>query len=109
MLDNILGLATGASITDLGVLAAITTIIVQVLKQFIPKKFPTKALTIIVSMVLSFIASFICYGFVVKTFLIGLIIGFLTAFVAMNGFDSLKSIWDRFNPSNDTQENGGEG
>ena len=112
MLENILGLTTGASITDLGILAAITTIIVEVLKQFVPKTFPTKALTVIVSMVISFAASFICYGLIVKTIIVGVIIGFLTAFVAMNGFDSMKSIWDRFNPKTEEveiNEDGGEG
>lgn len=118
MLDNILGITTGASLTDLGILAAITTVVVQVLKQIVSKDFPTKALTVIVSMVLSFSASLVCYGYTLKTLLVGVVIGFLTAFVAMNGFDSLKSIWDRFNPNKpeeievDTEEpseDGGEG
>jgi hypothetical protein len=32
MLEQILGMTTGATLTDLGILAAITSIIVQVLK-----------------------------------------------------------------------------
>lgn len=96
MFERFLGLTTGASLTDLGILAALTTVVVEVLKQIVPKNFPTKFLTIIVSLFISFTSTFTCYGITVKNGFSGLIIGFITAFVAMNGFDSLKSIWDRF-------------
>ena len=108
MFERILGLTTGASLTDLGILATITSVVVQVLKQIIPKSFPTKCLTIIVSIVVSFIAAFVCYDFTIKTAFVSLIIGFITAFVSMNGFDSLKSIWDRFNPKEEEVECEGE-
>ena len=111
MLENILGLATGATLTDLGALAAITSIIVQVLKQILPKSFPTKALTIIVAVVVSIVAALLCYGVILKAFGVGILLGFVTAFVAMNGFDSLKSIWERFtNPKiEEVEEESGEG
>lgn len=108
MLEQILGLTTGATLTDLGVLAAITSIIVQVLKQVLPKSFPTKALTLIVGVLVCMIASFICYGFILKAVGIGIIVGFITAFIAMNGFDSLKDIWNRFQ-INKEEDSGGEG
>lgn len=107
MLEQILGLTTGATLTDLGVLAAITTVVVQVLKQVLPKSFPTKALTIITGIIISLTAALICYGFALKSIGIGIIIGFITAFVAMNGFDSLRDIWSRFTIKE--EDSGGEG
>lgn len=96
MLENILGLSVGISLTDLGALAALTTVIVQVLKQILPKKFPTKVLTIIVSLILSLAAALICFDAILKAVGIGILTGFIVAFVSMNGFDSLKEIWNRF-------------
>ena len=96
MVEKILGIATGVSLTDLGALAAVTAIIVEVLKKILPQSFPTKALTIIVSILVTLGASFICYGVTLKIGAAALVGGFVVAFVAMNGFDSLKSIWDRF-------------
>lgn len=96
MLDKLLGIATGASLADLGALAAITAIIVEVLKKILPQSFPTQALTIIVSIIVTFAASILCYGFTLKIAGLGIIGGFVVAFVAMNGFDSLRNIWLRF-------------
>jgi hypothetical protein len=52
----------------------------------------------------------ICYGVVLKAIIIGVVVGFVTSFIAMNGFDSLKDIWKRFqvNEEADSDE-GGEG
>jgi hypothetical protein len=36
MVEKILGIATGVSLTDLGALAAVTAIIVEVLKKILP-------------------------------------------------------------------------
>lgn len=108
MLEKILNLTTGATLTDLGVLAAITSIIVQVLKQILPKSFPTKALTIIIGVIVGLTTAFIYYGFIFKALVIGVAIGNVTAFVAMNGFDSFKEIWNRFQV-NDKNDNDGEG
>lgn len=96
MLDKILGIATGASLADLGALTAITAIIVEVLKKILPKSFPTQALTIIVAIIVTLAASMICYGVTLKIIGAGIVGGFVVAFVAMNGFDSLKNIWNRF-------------
>lgn len=96
MLDKLFGIATGASLTDLGALAAITAIIVEVLKKILPQSFPTQALTIIVSIIVTLVASMICYGVTFKIVGAGIIGGFVVAFVAMNGFDSLRNIWNRF-------------
>ena len=111
MLESILCLATGISLTDLGALAALTTIIVQVLKQILPKVIPTKIVTIITAIVLSVAAALICFGVMFKTALVGLLMGFIVAFVSMNGFDSLREIWIRFTSGQeiDDDEVGGEG
>lgn len=96
MLEKLLGMSIGVSLSDLGGLAALTSIIVQVLKQIIPKKFPTQALTIIVAILISTFAVIMFSGLMIKTVCIGILTGFVVAFIAMEGFDSLKNIWNRF-------------
>ena len=96
MLEQILGMTAGATLADLGALAALTSIIVQVLKHIVPSKFPTRALAIIVAIFVTVLASILFYGLMWKAVGIGIIAGFVTAFIAMEGFDNLKSIWGRF-------------
>ena len=84
------------TVTDLAALAALTSIIVQVLKHIVPSKFPTKALVVIVALIITVIASVMFYGVMLKAFGIGILSGFVVAFISMEGFDSLKSIWQRF-------------
>ena len=96
MLEKILGIAMNTTITDLGALAALTSIIVQVLKKIVPSKFPTQALVIIVALFVTTLASVMFYGVMLKAIGVGLISGFVVAFIAMEGFDSLKNIWTRF-------------
>lgn len=98
MIEKILGLGTGITLTDLGALAAITTIIVEVLKKILPKKVPTQLVTLIVGLVLSISTALVYYSSVLQVIGVGAIIGLVTAFASMNGFDALKSIWLRFNP-----------
>ena len=115
MLEQLLGMSIGATLADLGAFAALTSIIVQVLKKIIPSKFPTQALVIIVALFVSCIGCVMFYGFILKAFAIGILSGFVTAFVAMEGFDSLKNIWMKFNSGsgageeNEEEETGGEG
>jgi hypothetical protein len=66
-------------------------------------------LTIIVAIVVSVAAALICYGLILKAVGIGILLGFVTAFVSMNGFDSLKSIWERFTSPKTEEESEGEG
>lgn len=96
MLEKILGITMSTTITDLGALAALTSIIVQVLKKIVPSKFPTQALVIIVALFVTTLASVMFYGVMLKAIGVGLISGFVVAFIAMEGFDSLKNIWTRF-------------
>ena len=98
MIEKILGLGTGITLTDLGALAAITTIIVEVLKKILPKKVPTQLVTLIVGLVLSISTALVYFSSILEAIGVGVVIGLVTAFASMNGFDALKSIWLRFNP-----------
>lgn len=113
MLESILGVSTDTTISDLGALAALTTLIVQILKKKLPSSFPTKILTIIVAIVISFIASLLYCGTLLKAIVMGILMGTVVAYVAMNGFDSVKSIWNRFQnngtSTEDEDETDGEG
>lgn len=112
MIEKFLGLSTQSSLTDLGVLAALTNIIVQVLKGVLPKKFPTKLLTLIVGLIVSIVFSLLCYDNKINAAISGTIIGFIASFISMDGFDSFKSIYSRFkNITLESNEDntGGEG
>ena len=98
MIEKILGLGTGITLTDLGALAAITTIVVEVLKKILPKKVPTQLVTLIVGLVLSISTALVYFSSILEALGVGAVIGLVTAFASMNGFDALKSIWLRFNP-----------
>ena len=92
MTNNLFGLG---SLSDLSVLATITCIMVQFLKKVVPQKFPTKLLTLIVGVIITLL--FVCVNFepTVVNIIIGILMGFITAFIAMNGFDTVKEIWVR--------------
>lgn len=96
MLETLFGLSIGISLSDLGALTALTTVVVEVLKNVLPKKFPTKALTIIVALTLTLIFGIMSFGSAVSSIVISALAGFIVAFISMNGFDSLKEIWNRF-------------
>ena len=107
MIEKILGLGTGITLTDLGALAALTTIIVQVLKNILPKKIPTQLVTIIVGLALSICTALVYFASALEAVGIGVVIGLVTAFASMNGFDALKNIWLRFNPT-ESEDSGNE-
>lgn len=96
MIDKFLGLTTGFSITDVGILAALVTIIVEVLKSIVPKEFPTQILATITSLIASVFMTISFCGLSLTSVTIGMILGFIVAFVSMKGFDSLKEILTRF-------------
>lgn len=98
---EILGLSAGSIsasgvLGGLGMLAAIVNIIVQVIKGFIPKKIPTQVVTIIVSLLVCIAFVFIFWEIGIKTLIIGVFMTPIVAFTSMNGFDTLKKIWGRF-------------
>ena len=96
MIDKFLGLTTSFSITDVGILAALVTIIVEVLKSICPKEFPTQMLATITALLISLFTTISFYGISLTSVTLGSILGFIVAFVSMKGFDSLKEILTRF-------------
>lgn len=84
--------------TIIGVLVALTNIVVQVVKQAIPnRKFPTNILAVAVALILTLFAFFawtswrgihVLWYYVVAA----VVLGFLVAYAAMFGFDKLKEV-----------------
>lgn len=93
MFNNLFGII---NLTDFGVLAGITTIIVQILKQVFPKSFPTKLLTLIVGILVTVVFTIISTKITIGSLIGSIILGFVTSFASMNGFDSLRDIYRRF-------------
>lgn len=93
MLENFFN--TG-NLASLGALAALTAILVQFFKGLIPKKIPTKLVALFFGIGLTL---FIGLGneFSVNKIIECILTGCVVAFISMNGFDSLKEIWQRFN------------
>lgn len=83
------------SLSDLSVLAAITTIVVQLIKDLLPKKIPTQLVTLVVGILITEL--FICTNssFNIYNIIIGVLMGCMASFISMNGFDALKNIWVR--------------
>lgn len=86
--DSVLGLV--------GILAAATAIIVEVLKAVLPKSFPTKALTMIVSFVVVLVYTFMFGTITVTSIIMAIFGGFVVSFISMFGFDQFKEIINRF-------------
>ena len=89
-------------ITIIGVLVAVTNVIVEVLKKSTWDKLPTSLLALIVAMVLTVgggIAYFQIKAVPLVWFMVAalVILGFFVAYAAMFGFDKLKEImqWDK--------------
>ncbi len=81
----------------LTVLVGLTNIITEVVKKITWDKIPSSLLAFIVAIVLSIAALFIylaimSYTFVWYYLVLAIIIGFMTAYAAMFGFDKLKEI-----------------
>ncbi len=79
-----------------GIFAAATAIIVEVLKAIIPKSFPTKALTMIVSFIVVLGYTIVFGTITVSSIILAIFGGFVVSFVSMFGFDSFKEIVNRF-------------
>ncbi len=86
----------------IGILVALTNIIVEVLKKIFPEdKFPTNILVVIVSMILSACA-YVMYlntGAIVfdTIHIIGVIVlGFAVAYAAMFGYDKLMQSFEQY-------------
>lgn len=94
-----------AILGTLGILAGLTTAIVEVIKQMLPKTVPTKIVTIIVAFLVTTV-----YVFMTATAIIPMTIvyasaeSFIVAYLAMFGFDSLKDIFKRFQLDKEDEE-----
>lgn len=87
----------GGSVLGLvGILAAATAIIVEVLKAVLPKSFPTKALAMIVSFVVVLAYTFVFGTITVTSIIMAIFGGFVVSFISMFGFDQFKEIINRF-------------
>lgn len=100
MILSLLGTSTVSVIGVIGILAAFVSVITEVLKGIIPKSFPTKLLVLIISLIITILAIVIFCEISFKMIAAGIIGSFVVSFVSMYGFDSLKSIFDRFVKSN---------
>ena len=96
MILSLLGTSTASVIGVIGILAAFVSIITEVLKGIIPKSFPTKLLVLIISLIVTVLAIILFCEINFKMISAGIIGSFVVSFVSMYGFDSLKSIFDRF-------------
>lgn len=96
MLETLLGISVIATPTDLALLATLVSIIVEILKQIVPKSFPTAILATIVSLTVTILVTIAVQGIAFSTIVVGIFAGFMVAFVATNGFNSLKELWERF-------------
>lgn len=99
MLNDIFG---QNGFAQLSFCAAITTTLVQLIKQCIPKQIPTKIVTLIVGILITLFFTLENQSLTIFTFIQGILMGCLTAFVSMNGFDALRDIWLRFAREDDS-------
>lgn len=95
-METFMTLTGGNFLGAIGMLAAMTSIVVQVLKNILPKNFPTKILTVIVALIIT-IGFVLIFGTVnLTSILFAIFGGFIVAFIAMFGFDNFKDIIERF-------------
>lgn len=88
-------LTAGTTLGVLGALSALTNIIVELVKGYLPKV-PTKIVTLIVSIIVCLVYAIMEMGFVAPALVFGIFGGFVVAYIAMNGFDTLRDITNRF-------------
>ncbi len=105
MIETMLGTSAGSVLGIAGTLAAINTIIVEVLKNVLPKKIPTKLVAMISAIIVVFGYIFIFGTITPQSIILGILGGFVVAFISMFGFDSLKDVFERFKVK---EESGGE-
>lgn len=84
-------------LTVVGVLVALTNIIVQVVKKVTWEKMPTNILVLVVSLILTLVAFFaVCQikGIAVVWYMViaAVVLAFMVAYAAMFGYDKLVEI-----------------
>lgn len=97
---------TGTTLGVLGGLAAIVNIVVQLIKDYFPKV-PTKIVTIIVAIIVCIVYTALTMKTMNGTVvLFGIFGGLIVSYAAMNGFDTIKELSERFTIN--IKEKGGE-
>lgn len=96
MLETMLGMSTGSVLGVIGILAALVSIITEVLKKIVPQSFSTKALVMIISLVITLGFVLIFCAISVKIIVLGIVGSFVVAFISMYGWDTFKEIITRF-------------
>lgn len=106
---NPITVMTGTTFGVLGGLAAIVNIVVQLIKDYFPRT-PTKIVTIIVSIIVCIIYTILTTETFNWTILpSGIFGGLVVSYAAMNGFDAVKEISQRYLlKDEDNEDNGGE-
>lgn len=104
---NVLGLGT---LEFISAATFLTIIIVEVLKKMISKTFPTQILTLIVALIVAVIIPILAPDAAVSvtSVITSILNGFVIAFISMNGFDSMESIWKRLTVGKKDEEGEGE-
>lgn len=92
-------LTAGTTLGVLGALSALTNIIVELVKGYLPKV-PTKIVTLIVAIIVCLVYAIMEMGFVAPALVFGIFGGFVVAYAAMNGFDTIKDISQRLSLKN---------
>lgn len=109
MLETMFGLSTSSALGMIGILAAIVSIITEVLKKIVPRGFSTKVLVMIISLVITLSFALIFCTIDAKIIVFGVIGSFVVAFISMYGWDTFKEIVTRYKCSfliNKGDENG---
>lgn len=88
-------------VTSLGGLTILVTVIVEVLKKILPKDLPTQFLTFCVSLLVCLLAVVFMGEITTINIISGLLNGFFVAYISMFGFDTFKSLVNRFKDGND--------
>lgn len=105
MMEIITGLLIGGSVLDtIAFLAAINSIVVQVLKNVVPDEFPTKPLALITAILIVMGYIFVFGALTAKMIILGLVTSFIVAFASMFGFDSLRDAFVRFKVKSDGED-----
>lgn len=96
MIEVLFGATTTELIASLGSLTIIVTIIVEVLKNILPDHIPTQILTFCVSLIVCLLVIIFFGEINCINIICGILNGFFVAYISMFGFDTFKSLWQRF-------------
>lgn len=96
MLETVFGLTANTALGVISILAALVSLITEVLKKIVPQSFPTKALAIIVSFVVTLAFVLIFYPITIKSVILAVAGSFVVSFISMYGWETLRDLYERF-------------